>query len=86
MVPGVTTRTIDVMPSSLGDRDDCGDSVDRPSALDVDRGESIVEVPSTPPALTSGAARALVRMLLKASRSGSDAAVPDDGGPDVLAS
>jgi len=76
VVPGVTTRTIEVMPSSLGDRENCGDSVDRPVPPEVDRRLSTVEVPSQPPVLTSGAARALVRILLRASRSGSDATVP----------
>ena len=86
MVPGCTTRTIDVVTSPLGDRENCGDPIDQPLPRDVARRECTVEVPSTPPALTSRAARALVRVLLKASRSCSDATVPDDGEPDVLAS
>jgi hypothetical protein len=86
VVPGCTTRTIDVMPSPLGDRANRSDSVDPPAPPDIDRRQSTVEVPSTPPVLSSGAARALVRVLLKASRSCSDATVPDDGEPDVLAS
>jgi hypothetical protein len=86
VVPGCTTRTIDVMPSPTGDRENCGDTADRPTPSDVDRCKRTVEVPSTPPVLTAGAARALVRVLLKASRACSDATVPDDGDPDVLAS
>ena len=80
------TRTIDVVASPLGDREICGDPLDRPMPRGVDRCECTVEVPSTPPALTFGAARALVRVLLKASRSCSDVTVPDDGESDVLAS
>jgi len=85
VVPGVTTCTIDVTPSPVGDRENCVDSVGRPAPPDVDRRRSTVEVPSQPPILSSGAARALVRVLLKASGSDFDATVPDDGGPDVLA-
>ncbi len=86
VVPGRTMRTIDLMPSPIGDRENCRDSVDRPTPPNVDGPQSTVEVPSTPPVLTPGAARALVRVLLKASRSCSDATVPDDGEADVLAS
>ncbi len=82
VVPGVTTRTIEVMPSSLGARENGGDSVYRPAPPEVDRRLSTVEVPSQPPVLTSGAARALVRILLRANRSGSDATVPEYVGPD----
>jgi len=85
-VPGCTTRTIDVMPSPTGDRESSGDAADRPAPSDVNRRECTVEVPSTPPVLTSGAAAALVRVLLKAGRSCSEGTVPDDGEPDVLAS
>lgn len=74
------------MPSPFGDRENCGDSVDRPAPPVVDRRQTTVKVPSTPPVLTSGAARALVRVLLKANRSCSDATVPDEGEPEVLAS
>ena len=86
MGPGCANRTIDVMPSPIGDREISGDTADRLAPTDVNRRECTVEVPGTPPALTPGGARALLRVLLKASRSGSDATVPDDGGPDVLAS
>jgi len=74
------------MPSPTGDRETSDDAAERPAPPDVNRRERTVEVPSTPPVLTSGAARALVRLLLKASRPCSDATVPDDGDPDVLAS
>ena len=74
------------MSSPTGDRESSGDTADRPAPSDVNRRECTVEVPSAPPVLTSGLARALIRVLLKASRSCSDATVPDDGDPDVLAS
>ena len=45
-----------------------------------------VELPGSPPDLTHGGARALLRVLLKASRARSDATVPDEGEPEVLAS
>ena len=74
------------MPSPTGDRESSGDADDRPAPSAVNRHECTFEVPSAPPELTAGAARALLRVLLKANRSCSDATVPDDGEPDVLAS
>ncbi len=74
------------MHSPTGDRESSVGTADRLAPPDVDRRQCTVEVPNAPPALTAGAAQALIRVLLKASRSCSDAMVPDDGGPDVLAS
>ncbi len=48
--------------------------------------ELVVEVPSSPPELGPGAAKALARLLLKAHRARTVEAVPGQGEPDALAS
>ena len=86
--------TIGPMPSPVRPRDNSSKSVARRVASGQgtvaprrdDNSDLSVELPSSPPVLTPGAARVLVRVLRKASRERSDRTVPDEGETEVLAS
>jgi len=93
VIPGYTRRTIAAMPSLVGHRDNSGASVAgswssrlRAAPPGDDKRDLIVDLPSSPPVLTPGGARALVRVLLKASRGRSPRTVHHEGDTDVLAS
>jgi hypothetical protein len=66
------------------DEDD--DQRTQSSAPPHDESDLAVELPSSPPVLTPGAARVLVRVLRKASRARSDGTVHPEGETEVLAS
>ena len=94
LIPGCMRCTIGPMPSPARPRDSSRESVPRraPSASGrvapcvTTTASLTVELPSSPPVLTPGAARVLVRVLLKASRERSDRTVPHEGETEVLAS
>jgi hypothetical protein len=85
VIPGCTRCTIGPMPSPVRPRDNSSKSVAAPSASGQltqtvaprrdDDSDLAVELPSSPPVLTPGAARVLVRVLRKARRARSDGTV-----------